>query len=114
MRTLALVIGPVPLLTLLGYLAARDWGLMVGLAVGCISSIALIVFLTTLYIFDASVFFGLFFIVCLLPLTMVALRIAGRASDSFMPTAVIAQLLAAAGFAVLMRTVFRWRGGPAA
>ena len=114
MRTLAMVIGPVPLLTLLGYLAARDWGLMVGLAVGCFSSLMLLMLFTTIYIFDISVFFGMFTLVCVLPLAVAGLRLVGRANENFMPAATLAQLLAAAGCAALIRTIFHRRPRPTA
>lgn len=107
MRTLALTIGPIPLLTLLGYLAARDLGLMIGLAVGSVSSLLVLVGFATVYTFDAAGILGLLGLLCVLPGSIVMLQFVSRSSDKVMPAAVFAPLLATAGIAALLRSLAR-------
>lgn len=107
MRTLALTIGPIPLLTLLGYLAARDLGLMIGLAVGSVSSLLVLVGFATVYTFDAAGILGLFGLLCVLPSSVLLLQFLSRSSDRVMPAVVFAPLLATAGLAALFRSLAR-------
>ena len=107
MRTLALTIGPIPLLTLLGYLAARDLGLMIGLAVGSVSSLFVLVGFATVYTFDIAGIFGLLALLCVLPGAVVTLQFISRTSNRVLPAAVFAPLLAAAGLAALFRSLAR-------